>query len=737
MVALTACDFSGQGGVFTSVSSDATVSSSVSGGGGSSASSGDAADSSDGAISSDPASAQDSSGSGVEPADSSSSGGGQSSSDGGQSSSDGGQSSSGSQQGGDVEPENDFTITCTLGTPNAYRVTEGEGGEKTITFTTINEKTEYLFEGVLNGNIVIDVGNANKFELGLGGATITSAKNCPIVALSGDECTISSKNGTKNYINDNRNALPEDSEDRSACIYSAVDLTMSGKGELTVISKANNGIHGKDDVEIKNVTMKVKCVNNAIKGNDSVTVLSGDLSLIAVQGDGIKTSNSGISNKGNQKGAVRIEGGTVNVYSARDGIDSAYDVVVTGESVLNVFTDKYSEYSEEITDVAEGYYYIRSTVTTYNYSIKYYNSDTDYVWKNAVYDSFIRSGRNTYYYYKIDKAATYDRFNVYAYTSGQTQGQDGTYAAKADGKTQNDSYDTISVTVSGTNIATSWTNYGTTGGPGGMFDGNTDKGDYSTKGIKAANAVMLSGGTVNIKSYDDAINAGSDESLENGSLPTGNVTITSCTLDIYSNDDGIHADGTLTISSGKVTISNCYEGMEAARVTISGGTVTVIAKDDGINGSAGSGTTITVSGGYLYVYAGGDGIDSNSSTSGQGISFEGGKTVVVTTSSNNSCIDSERGYKYSGGYVLGICPQGMTSEVNNVTVTNGARSNSTSMGDLTTANYVTIANVVTVKMPANVTRSFAIYLGPASANITKTTSTSYTLDDNGVYWNVN
>ena len=110
----------------------------------------------------------------------------------------------------------------------------------------------------------------------------------------------------------------------------------------------------------------------------------------------------------------------------------------------------------------EGFYYIRTTITTYNYSIKYYNSDTDYIWKDAVYDSYIRSGRYTYYYYKIEKEAMYDNFNVYAYTSGQSQGQSSTYAAKADGMTQNDSYDTLAITINGNNIATSWTNYGTT-----------------------------------------------------------------------------------------------------------------------------------------------------------------------------------------------------------------------------------------------------------------------------------
>ena len=38
-----------------------------------------------------------------------------------------------------------------------------------------------------------------------------------------------------------------------------------------------------------------------------------------------------------------------------------------------------------------------------------------------------------------------------------------------------------------------------------MGDGNSDKGEHSTKGIKAANEIVINAGTINIKAYDDGL----------------------------------------------------------------------------------------------------------------------------------------------------------------------------------------------------------------------------------------
>ncbi len=458
-----------------------------------------------------------------------------------------------------VDTSYDFEITCSEGTQNAYTITQDETtGEYIVQFTNVSSDSVYSISGNLNGHIEIDTGDDYKFELELNGVTIASNTTAPIQILSGDKVQITAKKNTTNTILDSRENISEDESQYSSAIYATVDLVLGGKGTLNVTSENNNGIHTKDDLEVKNLTLNVSCIDNALKGNDSVTITSGTLTLIARQGDGIKTTNSDISSKGNQRGTIALDGGTITIYAACDGIDAAYDVTIASDVTLNVYTDKYSSYSEEVTAVTDGTYYIRSTSSSYKYSLKYTTSNGT-VWANASYYTSVRSGGpgdgKTYYYYKVNKPSNATSFVVYAYTSSQSQGQSSSYSAVSSTKALNSSYDTIAVTVSSSSISTSWTNYTTQQGPGGINQGNSNKGDYSTKGIKANNQITISGGTIFIKSYDDAIHANNDESLENGSTPVGNVTISGGTITLYSNDDAIHADGTLLISGGTTIIT--------------------------------------------------------------------------------------------------------------------------------------------------------------------------------------
>ena len=560
----------------------------------------------------------------------------------------------------------DFEITCSEGTENAYEVTQDENDEYTVKFTSITADSVYSISGTLNGHIEIDVGDDYKFELELNGITITSEITAPIQILSGDEVQLTAKKNTTNTILDEREDVSEDETQYSAAIYSVVDLVLGGKGTLNVTSENNNGIHTKDDLEVKNLTFNVSCIDNALKGNDSVTVTSGTLTLIARQGDGIKTSNSDISSKGNQRGTISLENGDITIYAACDGIDASYDATIADGVTLNIYTDKYSSYSEEVTSTTDGIYYIRSTSSSYKYSVKYTTSSGT-SWANATYYTSIRSGGGpsggtTYYYYKVDKPSSATSLVVYAYTSSQTQGQSSSYAGVSSSKATNSNYDTIvvSVSTSSKSVSTSWTNYSTSQqGPGGAQEGNSDKSDYSTKGIKADNQITISGGTITIKSYDDALHANNDETLENGSTPLGNITISGGTITLYSNDDAIHADGTLAISGGTISVTNAYEGIEGKIINITDGTITIKASDDGVNAQS----SIKISGGRLdvTVSANGDtdGIDSNGT-----ITISGG--IVITRGPNSemsSPLDADGTITINGGTVIivGYCPNVSTS----------------------------------------------------------------------------
>ena len=653
------------------------------------------------------------------------------------------------------ETTQDVHIECLSGTPGCYKI---EGN--TLTFTAVSAESVYAISGQFKGNIIIDTGDDYKFDLELHGFSLVCNSTNPITVLSGDEVAIKAKKDFESFIYDTRPAIDEADETlHSAAVYSLVDLELSGKGTLTVVSQSNNGIHTKDDLQVKNLTLTVTCVDNALKGNDSVSLEGATTTLIATAGDGIKTTNSDISGKGKQRGTITVAGGTHTIYAACDGIDAAYNVVIEQDledvpTVLNIYTDKYSNYSEEITDVAENVYYIRFSDNAYSYSVKYYNSDDDYTWVNAEYHSKVSGGRSNYYYYSFPKLTDYAKMQFFIYSSAMAQGQEDDYLVASDYLTPNTEYDTFALTSRGNSLSYIWTNYTTTvndgmgggfpgggrpggGGPGGMGDGNSDKGDHSTKGLKATNEIIINGGTVSIKSYDDAIHANSDTALENGESPKGDVTINGGAITLYSNDDGLHADGTLTVNAGSISVTNSYEGLEGTYVCIKGGSVSVIAKDDGINATTTTGTAVTVEGGTVYVYCSGDGIDSNSRSSYTGIVFSGGRTFIISTSGGNSAIDTEQGYAYTGGTVVAIMPSGgMSGEATHCS--NFSSIGTSKTASLSAGSYLTVKvdgdEVVTIKMPQGLSAR-VIYLGSKSASYSTGITTSAELDANGVYWN--
>ena len=144
-------------------------------------------------------------------------------------------------------------------------------------------------------------------------------------------------------------------------------------------------------------------------------------------------------------------------------------------------------------------------------------------------------------------------------------------------------------------------------------------------GISANDDLVITGGTITISAADDAIHvndsirikdaaitvtAGDDgllttNEVENGYLyiesgtlditasgdgihTTGDVTVAGGETNISAGDDGIHSDASVFVQSGTILISDCYEGIEALIIDVSGGDVSINCEDDGFNANGGS-----------------------------------------------------------------------------------------------------------------------------------------------------
>lgn len=549
--------------------------------------------------------------------------------------------------------------------------------EEKNTFVLTSAGEYDCYGDLSDGQIRVSAGDEDEVILNLNGCSLSCSFDSPIYIESADQVDLSSKKDTENYIYDLRGADFNDDASGSGAIFADSDLKLKGNGSLEIQTAYNNGVHTKKDLEIKNVELSVKAYNNAIKGNDSVAIESGRIVAISTGGDAVKTTSTDFNKKNEQRGSVRISGGEVNLYAMCDGIDASSDVVISSEAVVRIFTDSYSEYSEEVKESSSSTMYLRLSSSVYRssyaYSAYFYNTDGTYCWKEAsyygAYSAFednpgrpgfgFGGGNTTYYYYTLSRPSGYTNVRFYAYNSSQTPGQSENYQAVSQSystlSSDKDTYIVSSVS-NGTLVSSGWTSFHTSSGNSGVA--------YSCKGIKAGNEITVSGGDVAIYSGDDGMHANFDEVMEStGEKGKGNISLSGGTVKIASKDDGIHADQDLLISDGILEILTSYEGVEANRIYISGGTMDISATDDGLNANSKGNYAayIEISGGRLEVGVPSgdtDTIDSNGTIliSGGIVIAKNGQTSG--TSMTGGTFDTENGLSVTGGTVIAVgCTQ--------------------------------------------------------------------------------
>ncbi len=571
-----------------------------------------------------------------------------------------------------VEISGDFTITP-----------EDANGEVSLNGNVYNitKAGVYILRGKLeNGRIEVNVEGDGEVELDLEGCSISVGDNSPIFFVNCEDATVKSVEGSYNEIIDNRKARSDTSTDDdtqgNGAISAKCDLKISGKGSLSVTASYNNGIHTSKDLKVKNTTLKVTAYNNALKGKDSVEIESGNLILISSGGDGIKTDDSDVSDKGNQRGTVSITGGTVNIYSACDGIDAAYNADISGDASVSIMTDKYSDYSGSVAVSGGKEFYIivpkASYSTSYRYAAYYYNDDTAAgVWAEASYYTMVSSGRTQYYGLKLTAPSGYSNICFFRFKGSQSNSTE-TYDACSDNGSVNTSMNAWLISsVGSSKIDGDWVSMTTSSSSSGKSGTS-----YSCKGIKAANAINISGGTLVIQATDDAIHANNETALESGAAAEGTVNITGGNLTLTSGDDGIHADSTVNMDGGTTNIVTSYEGIEGVFINFKSGTTYIYATDDGVNACTGNDRSktplISISGGYLDVTTKSgdtDGMDSNGS-----IAISGGFTIVKGGASQGSVagsVDVDGSITVTGGTIValgGICELPSNSKICTVTM---------------------------------------------------------------------
>ena len=234
-------------------------------------------------------------------------------------------------------PQSDFTNTASV--VLTFNGTKLESSVKDSGITVegssfvITRGGSYEFRGDLsNGQIKVAVGKEADVELIFNNFTASCNTSAPLYIESANKTTIFLAAGSVNTLTDGaqyRFANP--AEDKpNACIYSADDLTVKGTGTLNINGNYNNGIGCKNDLRIKDCTLKVTAPNNMLKGNDSVEIEAASITLSGGE-DAIKSDTTDRTDKGY---ILITAGSKVDIQCTDDAIQATMAITVeAGASV--------------------------------------------------------------------------------------------------------------------------------------------------------------------------------------------------------------------------------------------------------------------------------------------------------------------------------------------------------------------------------------------------------------------
>lgn len=554
---------------------------------------------------------------------------------------------------------------------------DGTGATAEGSVVTISQVGEYtVTDSLSDGQIAVALPTkSDEVTINLEGVDVTSTTGAPFAATKG-KVDLSAKKGTTNTFT---STATYNEETVNACVYSKNDLTIKGKGVLNVSSTYNNAIGCKADLTIKNLTLNVtEAANNGIKGNDSVTIESGNVTVNS-NGDAIK-SDEDPAYDGDvlEGGTVKIADGTVTLTTAtttQDGTTSTSDGIkasmlcdISGGTINITSTGDAIKANASSIDgdnptLEDGDGSINITGGTINIS-----AGEDGI--KAVKSVNVSNGEIT-----IIKAKEGIQVNEVTYESDGTtlkkyiQGSIGISGGTFNITSSEDGIQcgTGNITITGgditvdskidciqaeniMNISDGTFNLKAYGGAPATVSSNNSSTTDSCKGVKAGSLVNISGGTFNINTYDDGIHSNNTVRISGGDI------------DIAAGDDGVHGDSYLYITdNADIKITKSYEGIEAAKIYVQGGKTCIVSTDDGANAAGDEPTAdaITLSSDDIAEFAGPGGFGGGfggGSLSSSGFSTQSaGKAFKLTDSSGNEIVTYVPSKQYS--WVLVSTPE--------------------------------------------------------------------------------
>ncbi len=449
---------------------------------------------------------------------------------------------------------------------------------------TITDEGTYIVSGTLtDGTIIINADDTDKIQIVLNGANISRSSYSAVYVLSADKVFITTAEGSENNLTSTGEYIQSDENNVDAVIFSKADLTLNGKGLLSIKADTGHGIVSKDDLVFTSGKYSITAASHAFSGKDSIRIAGGEYTVISGK-DGLHAENADDENSG----FLYISGGDFRITSEGDGISAGYYARIDGGEYTVTSGGGSSNASEKSDPMNPGGGFFASP-----------SSGTD----DSISTKGIKAGVGLFI-------------------------NEGTFELD----TADDSlHSNGDLSVSGGNISIASGDDGLHADAALTVSGGTINITESYEGIEGL-SIDITGGNISIVSADDGINAagGTDSSGFGG---RGG--------DIFAATEGVY----INISGGEIYINADGDGIDSnGDLTVSGGKICISGPTDGGNGSLDYNGTGTISGGVL-TSAESFGMSQNFGTSStQGVmmvsvsSAQAGTTVTLYDNEGNELL---------------------------------------------------------------------------------------------------
>ena len=201
----------------------------------------------------------------------------------------------------------------------------GDGVTVNGSTVEITKAGTYIVEGTATKvQLKVAAGKEDEVQIVFKNAKLKNTE-APLLVDTAKKVILTLADGTKNEVAD------ESTSTVKGAIYSDSDLTINGKGSLTVNGNASNAIKSKDGIRIVDATVTTTAKKHGVAANDFVNVTGATLNLSADE-DGIHSDNEDDVLLGN----VYLTNTNITVNAGDDGINASNTMLIDEGATIDV-----------------------------------------------------------------------------------------------------------------------------------------------------------------------------------------------------------------------------------------------------------------------------------------------------------------------------------------------------------------------------------------------------------------